>query len=274
MDRNRLWMLGAAVLICAIAVLGWLLGIAPKLSEASAANTERANVEVQNATYHNQLAALKTQFENIGDLKSKLAGLREAVPAEPEIPALIGQLGAIGQQHEVTLTSIIVSDAQPYAPEVRAAPAPVEATPAGTTAAPAAGAPAAGTEAAAADTGAAAASTPAAPAAPAPPATPVVPVSAEAQARVTAGNFVAVPISLSVAGGYDNVLAFIEGLQKGTRLAMVTTFTTSAADPSAAPAAVGENGTPPAGTDRVTATISAFVYVVLDTSAVVPQVAG
>ncbi|MBG6213154.1 Tfp pilus assembly protein PilO [Cryobacterium sp. CAN_C3] len=251
MDRNRLWVLGALVLIGATAVLGWVLGISPMLNAAKAATAERAIVETQNVAYEAQVAALKKQFDSIGDLKSDLAALQLAVPSAADIPAFVTQLDAISQQHQVTLTGITVNDAQPYVPAVVAAPVVTAAVPAeGST--------------------------------PVPTAAPVVPTAAETAAAlaptpsplITAANFVSVPISLTVDGNYGNVLDFLEGLQKGTRLVMVTTFSTTGAVVSTAPANADAGSSAaevtPASSDAVTATISALIYVLLhaDTNAV------
>lgn len=227
MDKNRLWVLGAILVMGITVVIGWSLGISPKLTEVSATNAERASVEEQNAGFELQLSVLKDQFESIAELKKDLAQLRRAVPQGAAIPALVGQLDEIAALNGVTLTAITVSDAQPYAPVV--APVPVDA-------APIEGEASAGTEPAP--------TVDAAPVAPAPPAA-AAPVVNE---LVTAANFVALPITLAVDGGYDKVLDFIEGVQKGERLVMVTAFTTSTA---------AESGS-------VTATISAFVYVLLN----------
>ena len=261
MDRNRLWVLGAVLLIGATAVLGWTLGISPKLTQASVADADRAAIETQNSAYEAQVATLKKQFEGIGDLKSNLAALRLAVPSAAEIPAFITQLDAIGQQHQVTLTDIKVNDAQLYVPVAAAAStAPSAVAPGTADATPAAG----GTPPPAA-------------------AAPVVPTVAEAAAAlapkpsalVTAANFVYVPVTLTIDGSYGNVLDFIEGLQKGTRLVLVTTFSTS---PAVAPAPVEAEdtsaGTVPGASDAVTATISAIVYVLLDLNAAVAAPAG
>lgn len=226
MSMNRLWVLGAVLLIGVVVVLGWMLGISPKLSEARAAKSDQVAVESQNTTLEAQLATLKEQFESIGELRTELAALRESVPTGAHMPAFVGQLDEVAKAHKVTLTAITVSDAQPYAPILAA---PVEAAPAESS--PAEGA-VAGDSAAAAPVAAA----------PVPAPAPVV------NALVTAANFVAIPITLSVEGSYDDVLDFVEGMQLGKRLVMVTTFNTSAA----------------ADSGNVTGTISAFVYVLLD----------
>jgi Tfp pilus assembly protein PilO len=246
MDRNRLWVLGAVLLIAATAALGWVLGISPKLDEMRAAESARATVETQNVDYAAQVATLKKQFASIGDLKGDLAALQLAVPSAADIPAFVTQLDAISQQHQVTFTDIAVNDAQPYVPVVVAA-------------VPAAVAPAA---------------VPAAGSTPAPTvAAPVVPTAAEAAAAlaptpsplITAANFVSVPISLTVDGSYGHVLDFLEALQKGTRLVMVTTFSTTGAvvqSPASAPGANSKFVATDAA-DLVTAKITGLVYVLV-----------
>jgi Tfp pilus assembly protein PilO len=257
MDKNRLWVLGAVLVIGAVVLMGWVLGISPKLAEIRAADADRVSVEAQNSASELKLTTLKKQFESMGSLKDDLVALRSAVPNGADIPAFVAQLDTISQQNHVTITEISVSDAQPYVPVVVAAPAPAAAAPAGgSTPAP---------------TAAAAAPVPAPAAAP----TVAAPVPS---GGVTAANFVSVPITLTVDGSYANALEFIDGLQKGTRLALVTTFKTApAAKSSAAGPATGSNNalavtSAPSG--AVTTTISALIYVLLDSNAPVATPAG
>ena len=227
MNVNRLWVLGAVLLMSVVALMGWSLGISPKLGEARDATAERVAVEAQNTSYELQLATLKQQFESIDDLRVDLADLRESVPQGANIPQFVGQLDSIALQNTVKLTTITVSDAQSYAAALA------------TTAAPEAAPPAAGAAAAAVPAAGAAAAT-------ADAAVPVAPVVTPAD------NLIAIPISLSVEGGYQNVLDFISGLQQGERLVTVSAFgTTASAD---APS-------------MVTGTITALVYVLLNGAA-------
>lgn len=215
MNVNRLWVLGAVLLMSVVGLIGWSLGISPKLGESRDATAERVAVEAQNTSYELQLATLKQQFESIDGLRIDLADLRQAVPQGANMPQFVGQLDSIALQNAVTLTTITVSDAQSYAPAVAATAPP--------TAAPAA-----------------------------PPAEAAADASAPGPAAdnaAPAGNFIAVPISLAVKGGYQNVLDFISGLQQGQRLVTVSAFTTTA------------NADAP-GT--VTGTITALIYVLVN----------
>ncbi|TFB96793.1 hypothetical protein E3O42_16780 [Cryobacterium adonitolivorans] len=251
MDKNRIWAFGAALAIAATAILGWTLGISPKLNEAKAAEIQRAVVETQNIDYESQLATLQKQFDNIGDLKSDLAALQLAVPNAAEIPAFVTQLDTIGRQRDVTLTGIIVNDAQSYVPVVVAPPA-------------AAAAPAAEVEST--ETTGAGVSATEAVTVPPTPAELAASLAPSPSPLVTAANFVSVPITVNVEGSYGDVLEFIDGLQKGTRLALVTTFSTKAA----APVAIAPNpevtvdDIAPIAPERVAAQISALIYVLID----------
>ena len=94
--------------------------------------------------------------------------------------------------------------------------------------------------------------------------------SGAAPAAVSPDNFIVIPVSFTVEGGYDNVLAYINGLQSGDRLLSVTSL--SITKNVAAPAAKG------AAADQATSTglVAGLIYVLLDpaTSGAVPQPSG
>ena len=49
MDKNRLWIIGAVVVMVAIVALGWVVAIQPQLDAAAAADAQRATVDATNA---------------------------------------------------------------------------------------------------------------------------------------------------------------------------------------------------------------------------------
>jgi Tfp pilus assembly protein PilO len=238
MSTRRVWIAGCALVIAAALVLGWLLGAAPLLEVARTAGETRDAARAQNDLYSQELAALKEQYSGIGQLEADLVDLREELPAGVNQPNYLEDLAAAAQRHSVALTSITLSDAVAYAPTVAEAP------PAGdeATSDP--------VEGAVEDAAAEAAPTPVDEGAGVPVTSPLV----------TAENFVAIPVSLALQGGYGNVLDFLESVQKGTRLSAVTAFSTSA---DSAEAVDGE----PAGPGTVTGTVTMFVYVLLDPTA-------
>lgn len=246
MTTRRWWVIGS-VLVMAVAIgLGWLLGASPLLETARVADEAREGVEAQNVLYDQELTTLKEQFEGIGALETQLAGLRTELPAGSALPAYVAQLAASAGQHAVTLTTITVGDAIAYTPAI----AEVAPTTADTAA-----------DAAPTDT-ATPMPTPAPDALPA--ATPVGAGTPVTSPLVTGDNFVAIPITIALDGGYANALDFVESLQKGTRLTTVTTFGTTKQD--APPVAADDDEAPaaaPAATDAVKGTLSLYIYVLL-----------
>jgi Tfp pilus assembly protein PilO len=238
MDKNRLWLIGLVAVMVAVVAMGWLLGIQPQLSAASAADAQRATVQAQNAQNEAVLAKLKKDYSSIDELKKQLVSLRQSVPASADMSAFVTELDTLAGVHQVTVKSISVSDAMPYtAPAAPVAAPSASASPSATpTPAPTAAAPAA----------------PVAPTAP----------PAVTNPKITAANFIAVPIQLSISGPYSNVLDFVNGLQMGPRLFLVTTFsTTSSSDTTAAAGSVDSS-------------VGGFVYVVLDANAAAEKAAN
>jgi Tfp pilus assembly protein PilO len=224
MDRNRLWLIGGVLVLGVAVIVGWFLGIAPQLQTAHDTRLERIAVEEQNVGFEARLASLEEQFAGIGDLEDELSELREAVPSAGELPDFVRQVTAIADEHQVSVTSMALSDAQPFVvPEV-----PV-ATDAATEP---------GSDEEAADAAAAAAVAPAT--------GPTTSLSPDL--------FLALPVTVTVEGGNDAALAFVQGLQFGDRVITVTNLSTQ---PFAAEDADG----------AVTATISGLIYVLLDASA-------
>jgi len=251
MISRRWWVIGSVLVMLVAVVLGWFVGISPMLALAQVDDESRQSVETQNQLYDQQLSVLKTQFEGIDELTAQLDELRTQLPAGADLPAYVTQLVGNAQSHSVALTKIAVSDAVKYDPVVLVSPnatataAPVE---------PEAGA------------------TPAPTATPAATAEPAVAVPTAgvptANPLVTADNFVAIPVEIAVDGDYNNVLAFLDSVQKGARLTTITAFTTVPAV-AAAPATTDDGDIPaaPTPTSAVTGTISLYIYVLLDPAA-------
>ena len=229
MDKNRLWVIGSVLVMFAIVALGFVLGIQPQLKSASTARTERVVVETTNTEQTLVLAQLKQDFANIDDVRNELAPLLLSVPNGTEIPAFINQLSELAGQSQVSLTGITVSEPQAYAP----------------VAAPAAEAPVAegGPEEASVTD----------PVATDPVATAGVPPVVDS--RITATNFAVLSVQISITGEYSRVLDFVNGLQTGSRLFLVSGITT---------AAVSADG---AASGTVDATITGLVYVLVPDAA-------
>ena len=225
MGHNRLWHIGAALVTSVVVVLGWLLGIQPQLDTMTAAEENRSTVQITNVGHATLLARLKRDSANLGALARTAQKLAESVPSGSAMPAFVDQLDAQAQAAGLTLTGMTVTEAKAYAPVPPAAAAPEAAAneavpPTGVdVASPVAAVPAA---AALAVTGA------------------VTPA-----AQITASNFAAFPMQVTVTGTYAQVLDFVASLQSGDRLFLVNGLDT-----------VPAPGLP----ELVDATISGLVY--------------
>jgi Tfp pilus assembly protein PilO len=254
-DKNRLWIIGSVAAMVVVVALGLLFGIQPQLTAAVTADQQRQTVAADNATKLAQLHKLESDFKQLPALKESLKQLAESVPSHPDLAAMISNLDALAAGTGTTIESIAVKDAQPYAPPA-VTPAPASGTP-GSTATPT--------------------STPAPTAAPtATPAKPRAPAPVT-NSQVTAANFVAIPVTISVNGTYGQALNFVDGLQHGKRLFLVTTFASTKSAEAAAPAPAptpgstsgSSSGSSSAPTQAAAApswTVGGYVYVVLDST--------
>ncbi|WP_199184861.1 hypothetical protein [Cryobacterium sp. M15] len=233
MTTTKWWLVGAMLVIALVVLAGFTLGISPKLEEVGVTRATRTAALAQNEAYELQLAALQREFDGLETVQDELAVLRAAIPEGAALPAFIGQLDAIAGRTSVTVTEFSSADAMPYVPVVPAPDATAPDTTAPDTTAPDTTAPDATVpDTTAPDTDGAG--------------------SAAPSPLVTAENFIAVPVTISVTGSFDAVLDFLEGLQNGQRLMTVTSFS---------------SGTPSADVpDRVTGQIAGIVYVLLDAS--------
>ena len=244
MDKNRLWLIGSALMMVLVVGLGWVVGIQPQVAAISTANDQRVSVEQTNAGHRASLAKLKEDFKGIDSLDQELASLSKSVPSGTSAPDYVDQLDALAIANGVTLKGLTIADAQAYTPVAPVAPA----------------APAA--EAGSPEPGPAPTATPAPTAAPGSP-----PVT---NPGITEANFASLSVQITVSGTYSNVLKFVNGLQTGTRLFLVTGLTTTAATESSAPAdseATTKPAAAPASDEMVNGSISGLIYSIVASSA-------
>jgi Tfp pilus assembly protein PilO len=197
MNRDRVLTLGIIGAIAVVVVLGWVVGVSPILGQVAAANEERASVASINDTNVTKLAAIKKQFENIGDTQAKLDALRGSIPADADMAEFLRTIKTYGDAQGIQLTSVEVSGVSAYvAPAVET---PVPAAPASASPTPSPSATPSGTTA--------------------PAVTPAAPTS----------GLLVIPIKISVTGTYDQVMAFSGAMQSGPRLFLVSTLAVSSA---------------------------------------------
>lgn len=123
MNGNRLIAIVLGMLTVGVLALGWLLGVAPKLAEAAASDTERTLVEAQNANSEAELIALADEFERIDELRDELDELAVAIPSDHGLEDFLDELAAAAAASGVTIDSVTTGEAVPptaTAPEAEA----------------------------------------------------------------------------------------------------------------------------------------------------------
>ena len=219
MTRNRLNMLLAVVAMVVVALAGFFLGVQPHLAQAASDRTDQVTVDATNRTTAAELARLKERAESLPKLKAELAALTASVPSSASMSSFYGAVDSVAAKAGVKVSAITTSDAVAYTAPAAATDAAAEATDGAT---------------AEATTGAADGAT--------------APLTDPA---ISAANFSAIPVSVSVDGSFDQALSFVGGMQDGARLFLVTTVSSS----------VSQDSTDPAAAAATTWTFGGYVYV-------------
>ena len=220
MTGNRLWMLGVALASVVVIALGWVLGISPVLTQADLASSQAKAAVAQNTAQQASLAKLKSQYDKLPELSADLKKLQLAVPETANLDDFLDQLQAIAQSTGVSITAFTAAEGTLYG--------------GGTAAAPAAPAPTATATPAPGDTSAASA-------------------KAATPAGITDRLF-SVPVTVTVQGIPEQVMAFTDASQKGIRFFLVT----------------GDQFAGAASADGGGGTLTGFVFVVHDATAAAP----
>ncbi len=238
MDKLKQWVALTMVGVVAVLAAGWFLLVAPRHAEAAGLRQQAAEQENANGQLRTSLAVLKAQAQDLPKEQAKLALVAAKLPDNPAEPELLRALAAAADTAGVELVSI--------APGVLAPADPVVSP----------------TTAAAATPKAADA------AAPGPAAATAVPA-----APSTAGTLSAMPVTISVAGGYYEAEQYLAALEDLTRAFRVTALTvTPGVNPVAATGATVAPVSIEDGKHLVT-NIIGMVYVVSASSPVTPVVA-
>ena len=205
MDKTRLWIIGSLLAMVVVAALGWVLAIQPQLDQSAAADAQTAQVNSTNAANQAVLAKLKKESAELPALQAQLAALGTSVPSDANVPAFGDELTGFAAANGVTITGWQITDAQGFVPPVNPVAPAAAATSSGSSATPAP----------------AATPTPSTTPTPAPAPTAVPGMPPAASSLVNKDNFTVLPVSVSVRGGYANIVAFVAAAQKSQRLFMV-----------------------------------------------------
>ena len=216
MSRSKSLFIGALLIVIAIIGGGWFLEISPQRAITSHLNSERANVLALNAKNQLLLTQLKKEYQSIAPLKSQLDLLTHSIPPTANVSAFIAELNSTANIYNVTIKSIVVSDAKPY---TLAAQAPANS----------------GSK---------------------------EPPAPESNTKINSANFVIIPLQVSISGKDADVLDFVNGIQNGQRLFLISTFTSAGSMGSGATSTIPPISKKTPGT--VDASFGGFIYVLLD----------
>lgn len=122
MNSSRLWTIAATLLIIAIIVGTWFLGVAPRLADARDANAAHASARSLNEMHRATLAALKAEHERADEIRAELAEIQVAVPEYPEVSRFVAELSAIARSTGAQVGTITVGEPLSYIPPVHADP--------------------------------------------------------------------------------------------------------------------------------------------------------
>jgi hypothetical protein len=190
MNTNRLSVIGGSILIILIIVLGYMLGISPKLAEGDAISAQQQTVDSDNVTQQAALDALRLKYSKIGELRAQYAALQTAIPLTANSPDFVDQVKSLADANGVTVTAMTIA-------EPAAVVLPV-ATAASSTAAPEASASAAPTSS--------------------PAAVPAATSAGAAAGKALVGRLFFSAVHITVLGSSAQVFGFENALQQGQRL--------------------------------------------------------
>lgn len=104
----------AALVSAVVLLMGWFLGVAPKISEIGAAEQQRSNVEAQNAGFQQVIDQLEADSRNIDKLKKELEEMQVQLPPNGELSTFLGQLHKLEEQSGVRMESFSAGSPQPF----------------------------------------------------------------------------------------------------------------------------------------------------------------
>lgn len=196
MQQHRILSLLSILVMLIIPVIGWFLIAQPQLAAAASADQQRQDVAAQVAASQLVVDKLKADSVRLPEMRKELDELRGSIPAGVDPSGWIDGLSALATISGVQITALTVSDPLAYSP-AQPPNAPATEQSAGE-----------GDDAEGTDT----------------PAFPGIVTSP----LITSSNFVAIPVTVDVAGPADAILRFVNGLQTDNRLYLVNEFSTTA----------------------------------------------
>jgi hypothetical protein len=114
MNANRIFGLATVLIVGAVLVLGWILGVSPLLTQAAAADAQRAEVELTNQMETAKLTQMKAEFDRLDEIEEDLAKLRISMPAEVDFDFVYRLLSTYQSGSGAFVNTIQTGEALPY----------------------------------------------------------------------------------------------------------------------------------------------------------------
>jgi Tfp pilus assembly protein PilO len=225
MNRMRTWSLGAVGVAILVLLAGWFLLVSPTKAKVADLHSQTATQQQANQTLQTQIAQLKAQNKDLPKQEAKLAEIRQHLPSTPALPTYVRTLTLMAHKAGVTLVSITPTVPVPVtvaAPAVVATPSP--------------------TASASASSDSATSDTTVTPA--------VAPTS---PLRM-------IPVTISINGGYYNVVAFLTKLENLKRSILVYNANVLPANAPAAGSTGAAGATGSSAKNKVSAVLSTRIF--------------
>ncbi len=112
MKGNRLWAFGSVAAMALVLVLGWFLGVSPKLAESELSKIDLQSVEQQNTMLTAQLVEMRELDAKIDDLETELKEFRDVIPGRVNASAFVDTVQAIAVANALGVRLISIAEPQ------------------------------------------------------------------------------------------------------------------------------------------------------------------
>ncbi|WP_167050526.1 hypothetical protein [Salinibacterium sp. ZJ77] len=111
---NRLWAVITAIVCIATLILGWFVGVEPRLAAVARAAAQQLIVEEQNRLARSDIATMQKAAEEMDTLEAALAELRRIVPPGVDGTGFIKTVDSLVVGNGVTLAAVLFDQPVPY----------------------------------------------------------------------------------------------------------------------------------------------------------------
>jgi Tfp pilus assembly protein PilO len=125
MNQTRAWSFGAAVVAVLLVIAAWFVAISPQRSEAADLRDQTTAQQQSNEQLKLKTKQLQAQFASLPERQAQLAEIKQQLPDNPALPALIRDLSSHASTAGVALVSVSPGDPVPATPAAPAAPGAV-----------------------------------------------------------------------------------------------------------------------------------------------------